>query len=218
MIAALPSCSLLTPLDGFSSGDGDAAAAEASSPNDAGPTDDAPTDAAPERDAIDDAAADAPDAGPNLFSSYANGTFESGCPADGYNSTITVDATAHSGTKSCRVCSMSGTDDVFTLDEDVSGTAVVGARYRVTAWVLAAPGATPPSSGVFLALRTSSSQPFTVIDQAETPKVQVGATWQELSVDLDVTKKAPSFDTYVGGDIQGGRCFLVDDIEVHRLP
>lgn len=219
MIAALPACSLLTPLDGFTSGEGDASAPETSGPTpDAAPPLDAPADAAPEADAIADAGVDAPDAGPNLFTAYANGTFESGCPTGGYNSTITVDATAHSGTKSCRVCSNAGSDDVFTFDEDVDETPAIGARYRVTAWVLAAPGATPPASGVFLSLRTYSNPPFTGIEQTQSPSIGVDATWQQRAVELSVTKKAPTMDMYVGGQIQGGTCFLVDDVEAHRLP
>jgi hypothetical protein len=213
----IPACSLLTSLNGFS--DGRAAEAGATAADDGGEgggaTADVTVDSANAPD-VSDGALDAEDAGPNLFTVYANGTFENGCPGSGYNSTVTVDTTAHGGARSCRICSNAGGDAIFTFDEVVGTTPIVGARYRAEAWVRPAPSATPPAVGVFVELRTFQNPPFVVVEVNAEAKA-IDATWQHRSIELDVTKAAPLLDVIIGSDTKAGTCFLVDDVEVHRV-
>ena len=61
---------------------------------------------------------------------------------------------------------------------------------------------------VFLTLRSTS--------ELQTPGVVLDATWQKLSVDLAFSPGSAS-DVYVGSNSPSGTCFLVDDLEVHRV-
>lgn len=163
----------------------------------------------------DGASGDAPGA-PNLL---PLGDFEhGGCSGDGYYSTLTPDSTAHGGTVSCRICASGNGMDVFSLDDDIENvTPLAGSRYVAEAWVRSAPGATAPTSGVEVVLRTHTVSPFTVYDVATAVDSPIDATWKKVAVTLDVTDAgAPRLAIVIDASYQSGACFLVDDVVVQQ--
>lgn len=213
-------CSLLTSLEGFSSGSPDAgpapladAATESGAETGTPPTDGGVDGAIPTDATVDTGT----DAGPppNI---HPNGTFEASLdPWGAYQGTIAPDATAHTGARSLRVCG--GTNvDYFTADDNSALVGPsIGATYRAEGWVRTAPGAvTPPSINIFL--RTVDlSRGFEVVELGQNEGAPLTSTWQKLSVTLKVTKPAERLGVFVGADWVAGACFLLDDVTLQRF-
>jgi hypothetical protein len=121
------------------------------------------------------------------------------------------------GAKSCRVCWTGVGAGVFSIDDrGPVRPAVVGARYVATAWVRTAPGTAAPP-GVQLLLRTITPSPFAEIEVVYSAASTPTATYQQLSISLDVTKNAGAVNVAVVGDLATGACFLVDDVTLSRV-
>jgi hypothetical protein len=154
------------------------------------------------------------DAGKNL---YPLGTFEiEDCGGTGYNSKMTDDPTAHSGTHACRVCSNGAAPNPYSFDQTINDPPVAGARYYAEVWVHAAPGAPVPTSGVEVNLRTYDN-PFVQREEKGSGENPLGSTWLKLSVELGVTGPADHLDVFVNAEVEDGTCFLIDDIIVRRV-
>jgi hypothetical protein len=160
LAVATSACSLVTSLDGLSSGiDATDGPRDAGAANDAtdGPAEaevaPPPTDAA-DALAIQDAGA-RDDAGPNL---HPAGTFENGTcdPWHGFQGSIGFVTLARTGGGACRACTASTTTDYFTADDNgATGADMVGATYRAEGWVRTDPTAPAPLD-VKLFLRNAS--------------------------------------------------------------
>ena len=204
-------CSLLTSLDGYSEGVPDAAAASTDASVDVavGPPP-ATGDAAP-LDAADEAGL------PNL---HPNGTFEATTmPWYGFQAQpITLDSTAHSGSKSLRVCTAQTTTDYFTADDQGAITnPVANATYHATAWVRVPQGGVPLPE-VKLFMRTVNTSPsYVTLEFAETALAAVDESWKQFEVALVVTKPAQRLNVVVGATHVAGACMLIDDVRVERV-
>jgi hypothetical protein len=156
--------------------------------------------------------------GPNLLADHS---FESGCTWNGFQGVTTTESpTAHTGTKSCRVCTEAATTDYFTAGDPFTfGPPVVGVTYRATAWVRTAPGASTPP-GAVMHLRTSNPAPFASIESAYTSiaGLPFTPTWQKMVISLKVSLAAAKVDVFVGTDTAPGACFLIDDVWLEQLP
>jgi hypothetical protein len=218
--SSLGACSLVTSLDGLSSGaaDSDATTPEAgdgSSVDTRGP-DGAPVDAP----GVDGGARDgAPDAAPpaNLA---PNPGFETGKPScapwAGYENTLVSVSPGRSSATACLVCSKPGAP-FFTIDGDVVDAPPIGARYRAEAWVRA-PADGPRPEAVGAHLRTYNlNGGFQDVEQGVGRETAVTSSWVLITTTLTVTKPAPHLDFYIAGSPGGeSRCFVVDDFVVVR--
>jgi hypothetical protein len=209
-------CSLLVGVDGLAGPIDAASSSEGGSTSEGGPTLDSSDKDAP---ATTDAGADADThVGPNLLD---ESSFESGCTWNGFQGTSATDSTtAHTGTKSCRVCTSPFTTDYFTGNSHYTNTApAVGATYRAVAWVRTAPGAAVPPNAV-LNLRTLDPSPFTGIEAIATAATgsPLTDTWRSLEITLAVTKAAATMDVFVATNTVPGSCFLIDDVWLEKLP
>lgn len=197
-------CSLLTSLDGLSTGDTLTPDARA----------DAPTSGDGGASSLRDAA---DDAGPNL---EPQGTFEMGTcnPWVGFQGSVTASNVGHGGGGSCRVCIAPNNPSSFTADDNgAPGPVIVGAQYAAEGWVRSDPSA-PPPPGVVLALRifTFKGGAFTEVASQGSPRARIDATWQRLETSLAATKPG-TLNVFVAGDGAPGVCFLLDDVSIRRV-
>jgi hypothetical protein len=214
-------CSLLTSLDGLSSSPvSDIANGDARADGDGTGATEASTEAAADAPMTSEAldAFDAGDeAGPNL---HPQGTFENGTtdPWAGYQGTIDIAATAHSGNGACRACTNPTTTDFFTADDNrTSGPGEVGATYRAEAWVRADPSSpAPPSVQLILRNATLVNGKFTALESSASPLIPIDATWRHLEITLTFTK-AGDLNIFVGASTAPNACFLIDDVVLRRV-
>jgi hypothetical protein len=220
---ACSACSLLTSLDGLSDGAVGGATSDARGDQSTTGSGDARSDAtsgdaAKTLDAGGDSVTDAnDDAGPNL---HPNGTFESGTcdPFGGYQGTVDVVTTAHTGIGACRACALPQTTDFFTADDNrATGPGVVGATYHVEAWVRADP-TRPPPVDVRLYLRYAVDTNGMFVDHGSnySPVVTLDATWKRLETTYTFTQPG-DLNVFVGADTAPNACFLFDDVVLQRV-
>lgn len=221
LAVATSACSLLTSLDGLSSG-GDAG--EGPSPDAAadhsaeGGADAAPPFKADAADALptEDAGA-RDDAGPNL---HPAGTFENGTcsPWQGFQGSVGPISIAHTGSGACRACTASTTTDYFTVDDGgASGDDVVGVTYRAEGWVRTDPSTpAPPDVRFFLRNASIATGTFVTLESSMSPAAAIDATWQHFEATLSVTKQG-YLNVFVGGTHAPSACFILDDVTVRRL-
>jgi hypothetical protein len=177
-----------------------------------------------EGDAMSDASDGVPaDAPSDTFVAPANlhpfSDFEGGCGGWWpYQSTLTSDSVGHASAASCRVTSTVSNADISTADDHGAISApVVGARYRVEAWVRGAVGANAPPSGVSVVIRTFDEGPLVRKENAESLRVTLDSSWQQITAELTITVAAEKLGVYVGATSQIDTAFLVDDVRVYRI-
>lgn len=211
-LALVAGCSLVTTTDGLA---GDAASSAADSGADVAAASDADGATPP----LDDSSAPDASAVVNL---HPNGDFDAlGCKLwGGYYATLTADTLARSGTGSCRVCALEGSQSAggFSAD-DASGSASnppVGAVYAVSAWIRAAPGAPSPDD-ITVLLRSTRPSPFQIYEEAYGPRVAPTNDWAQINVTLAINEQAEALNTAIIGRGSTGACFLVDDLVLQRL-
>jgi hypothetical protein len=216
---ATSACSLLTSLDGLSSGG--ALAVDGAAGADVGTIAaiDASSDASTASDTS--AASDALDGGDNAgVNLHPQGSFETGtcAPWVGFQGTVEVVPTAHSGSGACRVCNSPSTTDYFTADDNSTpGPGTIGASYRAEAWVRADPTApAPPAVKLFLRNSAIVGGMFTELEGSSSAPIVVNATWQRLEVTLPYTK-AGNLNVFVGADAAPNACFVLDDVVLRRV-
>jgi hypothetical protein len=180
-----------------------------------------------------DASSQPDDAGDVDGGDAANGTvvyqedFEAtGCD-DTYGNFLASDSTsteAHSGTKSCMICCTTAGSGFYTVDHNLPGSPpAVGVHARADAWVKAVMGAAL-TQDVQIYLRTHQDTPFSTVDQNQSAIITIPSDWTHISIDLAMTKGAPSWDVFVGARDHAtmtpkvGDCFLVDDISITEHP
>jgi hypothetical protein len=222
LAVATSACSLVTSLDGLSSGidatDGprvDGAANDATDGPAEAEVAPPPTDAA-DALAIQDAGA-RDDAGPNL---HPAGTFENGTcdPWHGFQGSIGFVTLARTGGGACRACTASTTTDYFTADDNgATGADMVGATYRAEGWVRTDPTAPAPLD-VKLFLRNASvaSGSFVALESSASVPAPIDATWQHFETSLSITKQG-YLNVFVGATHAPNACFILDDVTVRRV-
>jgi hypothetical protein len=208
-------CSLLTSLDGLSGSpasdvpDGDARADVDATGS---------TDAASDTSATSDALDAGDDAGPNL---HPQGTFETGTcdPWVGFQGTLEIVSTAHSGNGACRACTKPSTTDFFTADDNgAPGPGELGATYRAQVWVRTDPTApAPPTATLFLREASIASGSFVQLQLNSTPEVPIDATWQRLETTLTFMNPDGYMNLFVGAPASPNACFLLDDAVLQRV-
>lgn len=183
----------------------------------------ATSDSATKSDAGADAATMPPAGVDNLLppeiSAYEVGTDCGG--AGGYQATLETSSAPHAGGHSCNVCRAPGQEstDIWSIDLGFEEAAQLGSVYHASAWVRRPPGSTDAIQ-LGLVLRTWTNN-YDTIETLEGPDVVLTDDWQQLLVEMPITKKAPKFDTYlytVNKPGLGTPCFLVDDFFVWRTP
>lgn len=192
-------------LDGLTGGNPDAGA-----PEDAG----SPTvlDAA-------DARVTPVEAGPTTTTIFS-ADFESGerCTGGSYNSTLsTTDQKPHGGALGCRVCIASTSIATYSYSMELEGQpVVVGASYHAKVW-FRRPTSGATSDSVAFALRTVTRDPFTEIE-TKAAFAEAKADWTMIEVELPVTKPAEALNFYLSQNSGTDYCFVLDDLEITRLP
>lgn len=210
VLAGLPACSVLFPVDELTGG-----TASPSGPDAAADVAPIPTEAGTEASAPDATATDGSVPPVNLF---PDGTFEPDVPDCGSkwartDVTTTRVAGGHEGSFACKVCSTKGgTTTAFDYFPAFTGAASPGETYQTRIWVRSEAGTIPFESR----LRLWNDPSF--VEAGTTGQVDVGTTWQELVVTLTVTASAtrlnPVFFTQPTG---ADECYLIDDIRVFKL-
>jgi hypothetical protein len=218
LIAALAittsACSLLTSLDGLSSPPGTGPTnGDARADGELQGSGEASADGSSTGDALD--ASD--DAGTNL---HPQPTFENGtcAPWVGYQGTVEVVPTAHSGQGACRVCTKPTTTNFFTADDNRSpGPSVLGATYHAEAWVRNDPSApAPPSVTLYLRNATIVNGNFIDLESSSSPTTAIGATWRRFDANLTFTKPG-DLNVFISADTAPNACFLLDDVVLQRI-
>lgn len=201
---ALVSCTLTTNLDGLAGGSSDGGS---------------PDHALDSETLLDGATGDATEP----TSILVNGSFEgssSGCGAPWvpYRSDLARNATARTGSSSCRVCARQPSGG-YTIDygSDQSPQVAAGETYHVRAWVRRVPGAT---KALLMALT------ITVYDangndidpgRATTPSATVADEWTALDNEYTAPKSG-RLNFYVENTpSSAGDCFLIDDASAWRV-
>lgn len=179
----------------------------------AGPASDAATNDATALDG----SADATDGGALPAGLISNGGFESSTGATcapGWapgNSVATVDTTARTGSRSCKVCN-NGSGDAFAI--------VAVLPYQPGQWVLTAhlrqppAGTTAAGARVDIAYRTSDG----VYAGGKRSDSSLGSDWtpaQASATSNDMTIATVAFE--IGGTGPNGACVLVDDVSVEHF-
>jgi hypothetical protein len=209
LLASLSACTLITSLDGLSGGV---------------PQDRLDAGALSEADIVTDGARETSssldsgdEAGPDL---EPQGTFEtSTCsPWQSFRGTLVPSSIAHSGAGSCKVCIAAGGAASFTADDERSpGPAVVGATYRVEAWVRADPTApAPPSLVLALRVATIADGGFQELESHLSLNVAPDPMWRRVESTLEVTK-AGMINAFLAAEPAANACFLFDDVAIRRL-
>jgi hypothetical protein len=211
VLMVVPACTLFTSFDDLSGGGSDAA-----DEGDAGSdvTIDRASSDVVDAEVSEDAPFDAdPETRPNL---HPLGTFENGCGGwSTYGAALSASTTARTGSGACRVCSVGGSQVIYSIDD---GGAIAGptvGRYYAEAWVRTDPDSAAPATGQ-ISLRTITREPFSTHEEAFGGAFSFDATWKKVSVELKVTAEAPHLNLWVGADLGEGTCFLVDDVHVER--
>ena len=218
---ACSACSLLTSLDGLSDGtalgvpadartDGTATSSDAPSETTAAGDAQSGVDAGNVTDASDNA-------GPNL---HPNGTFESGTcdPFGGFQGTVDVVSTAHTGTGACRACTLPQTSDFFTADDNrAPGPGEVGATYHVQAWVRTDPTSPPPVDvSIYLRNATFVNGRFTEHGESMSSPVTIDATWQRIETTYAFTQPG-NLNVFIGAGTAPNACFIFDDVLLQKV-
>lgn len=198
-------CSLLIG-DGFTGGEDPEDAAIAAA------------DGAAEDGAADGgASADADVAGgPNVLPTPGFETANASCGPDwggGGPASLTPDPDAHSGARSCRVCS-TGTNGYFSLDPVGQGLADVapGHVYRGEVWVRAVIGADAPGVRINIRVYPQAGQQQISSSVFVTPT----SAWQKLTHRYEI-ESAGRIEMFVGASPSTGtECFLADDVALVR--
>ena len=221
--AACSACSLLTSLDGLSDGAALGVPADAHTDGTATGATDAPSEAmtvvdAAQHDVDAGSITDAnDDAGPNL---HPNGTFESGTcdPFGGFQGTVDVVSTAHTGTGACRACTLPQTTDYFTADDNrAPGPGEVGATYHVQAWVRTDPSSPPPMDvSIYLRNATLVNGTFTEHGESMSAPVTIDATWQRIETTYAFTQ-AGNLNVFIGAGTAPNACFIFDDVLLQKV-
>lgn len=206
-------CSLTTSLDGLTGGP-DPSTPE-TGPPDVFTPDVVPIDAPSD---VVDAATDAPVVGPNLYPAGTFDTSDNICSGTAYHSKVDRSMPGRASSPyACQICATGSASDIYTLDRFTGIVPHAGETYRVTAWMKIDGAAVPPAGGVMLAVRSAVIDPFEIYEQSATPNVAATTEWQQLTVDLVVTRDAPSLEYFVGGPFDATSCFLVDDVEIRKV-
>lgn len=179
-------------------------------------------------DASSEASADGGDGG-EPASLLKNGDFELGCDVSwvGYHATLSDDALAHTGKKSCRVCYVPGSLDtqfglkpILNSVSSIKGAAVQpNVKYRLEAWIRSTTDAPSPSSAfVLMSFGDVGYNPILTGTAKEAP---LTGTWTAfhtdvLSTDPGVATLIPEVGSLEGAD--AGACILVDDVRVSVVP
>jgi hypothetical protein len=153
------------------------------------------------------AAADHPDAGPNLV---LNCDFEGGTVGwFGINAEVDAEELAHSGQGALALC-FTGDVDVeagYAMeDEPDSVASAEPGAYRARAWVLAHPGSA--SDIVTLELEEDATQ------LGASAPVLSGQDWGELSLDVDLATAGPIGFRFRGTASSDGDCVVIDDVSL----
>jgi hypothetical protein len=144
------------------------------------------------------------------------GTFESGCapwvwPDD---VTVTASSVAHGGGGSCQFCG--GASGDLSLDDNGFMNTPSPGTYHASAWVRLVDGHPPTVPGLLLRTVDHPNGRFEEVEKAAFNGPNARGNWQQLTVDLTVTKPAEILNVVVYG--HDATCLLVDDVTVERLP
>jgi hypothetical protein len=168
----------------------------------------------PSQDGGSNASADGSDAA-DAAVRFSNGDFELGCTDWASNvSILTDDTTAHTGTKSCRVCANDRTS--WSIQQLVTTPVAPGSVYSASAFIRAAPDA-QAADGVVETLYVVDDDGGLDPNPASTSGTNPGASWQQIAITVTVPAGGgEGIEMSISGDSFGG-CFLIDDAELVRV-
>lgn len=149
----------------------------------------------------------------------SNGGFEDGCTGwSSSSASLTADATARSGAKSCKLC-FDGREGGYFFHAFFGADVKPGQRYTVRAWTRAADGASVGQSTLISLVGIDATEsPIDGEGASASGPVLTSSSWSEASAVMDVSKDTTKkIRIDVGVQLgAAGQCILVDDLVVTR--
>ncbi len=144
----------------------------------------------------------------------ANGHFEEGVSGwFGFQATVAVADTAHTGDQSAGVC-VDATENNYAINDTPATVSApdAGGVFRASAWVRAAGDL--ESARVQIVIREVVAGSGG--ESTNSPSMTIGQEWQKITVAHTFTQSSEALDLYIAGFGTEG-CFLVDDIALFRV-